>query len=259
MFVMYCTCSVPINGVVDVNGENTTAAHTPRRSYLKNGSKARASMEKKQQQQQDNVAATATTSSTVHVHQPSIVQQQSTIVLPDQPLHPNGVQHQEQVSLPIPAPTINEIIPLHCVENELLDNQQQSSSVGFSEATVRMSSLMGRPLEIFNQTSMASVNEAPESEWPILNAGSLRNRLTTVMAGSNPQRCHLDGPPPPPPATMEQLQLLPFITTAPTGTSVDNLLCEIDPMKLLIKEMDPPLHLLKTGSSGTCICTCICM
>lgn len=213
---------------VDVNGDNTT--HTPKRSYLKNSTKTRSS--KQQQQQQANIGT------------------------PSPPNQPSPTPLQEQVSSIPGGPTIdNPPLPMHEVESEqiLASNQQQQqqpmTSAGFSEYTVRMSNLMGRTLDMFNQASLASINEAPESEWPILNAGSLRNRYTTVMAGANPQRCHLDGPPPP--AALEQQlptmppqQQLPFMT-APTG--FDN---QVDHMKLLIKEMDPPLELLKTGSAG---------
>ena len=108
----------------------------------------------------------------------------------------------------------------------------------FSDTTVRVSSLMGRgnPLEIFNQESLACISEAPESEWPILHASGGRGggRIgTIVLSGSNPQRCHLDGPPPP-----EQYQ------TQQSSFYSQNVVA------FLIQEMNPPLHLLKTGTPG---------
>ena len=116
------------------------------------------------------------------------------------------------------------------------NNLYEQNTVGFSDTTVRMNSLMGRgnPLELFNQESLASINEAPESEWPILHAsgGSGRGRIgNIILSGSNPQRCHLDGPPAP-------------------EHSIHQSLLSHNLVAFLAQEMNPPVHLLNTGTPG---------
>ncbi len=134
-------------------------------------------------------------------------------------------------------PRVDELLK-ESTRESFPEDQQLLQPQPFSEAIVRMSSLMGRedPLHILNQASLASINDAPESEWPILNAGcgSGRGHLgNVVMGGSNPQRCHLDGPPP-----LDAPAQLPF----PVYSH--------DPMQSLIQEMNPPIHLLRTGTAG---------
>ena len=138
-------------------------------------------------------------------------------------------------------------VPSDDISLEKAPPNSSSNAVGFSDTTVRMSSLMGRgnPLDFFNQASLASINEAPESEWPILHAGGgvSRGNLADIGSGMNAHRFHLDGPPPANPSMgMNQVDQHP--------PQLPFAMFPSDPMRLLIQEMNPPIHLLKSGTKG---------
>ena len=235
--------------LVSGKGENTTAA-APRRSYIKNG-KSQSRQDRHQRPphhsyEKKEAAAAPKLSDAA----------QDTTLIPPPPLpsssssqYEKNEETEQQQQQKQDLSTVEKLSRENLAEN----GQQQllPSTVGFSDTTVRMSSLMGRghPLEIFNQASLASITEAPESEWPILHAGGGSHPLgnifaAAVAAGSNPQRCHLDGPPPPPvnppppPMGLDQPPQLPF----PVYSH--------DPLRFLIQEMNPPVHLLKSGTAG---------
>ena len=200
----------------------TTVNSVPRKSYSKNG-------KPQNRQQQSNTidknetqagGATATRQNDREKSTPNV----------------NGHAFVEPVVEPS-KPRVDELLQ-DSTRESYPEDQQLLQPQPFSETTVRMSSLMGLqdPLHILNQASLGSINDAPESEWPILNAGCGSGRGhhgNVVIGGSNPQRCHLDGPPP-----LDAPPQLPFSVYSH------------DPARSLIQEMDPPIHLLKTGTTG---------
>ena len=163
-----------------------------------------------------------------------------------------NLDHPPPVGLPSTSQAASMMLP----SGILLPPQVPPSSMGGTGQfpdPLYMNAFVGRPYpDLLTQKQLSSITDAPESEWPNLTAGDIKNGLAAYAQSGS----FIDGPPAP--------------SSAAAGAAGENVGSQVmgfqmpmmyppqnNHVYLLMNELNPPIHLLQHKTNGVCVCVCV--